>query len=101
MDITREQGGWRLRDLVEVAEAADLLDVTPQAVRLMAAKSRLHGVKIGTTWVFLRSEVERYRKPRASDERSGRCPPECAQNWQSASDPFRHVEHCPDYQERP
>lgn len=23
------------------------------------------------------------------------CPPECAQNWQRASDPLKHVDHCP------
>jgi hypothetical protein len=66
MELTKEQGSWRLRDLVEVAEAAEMLGdekpLTPQAIRLMAAKGRLNGVKIGTTWVFLRAEVERYRK---------------------------------------
>lgn len=25
----------------------------------------------------------------------GECPPECRQNWTSASDPLKHVAHCP------
>lgn len=63
MELTREQRDWRLKDLVEAAEAAEILGgdkpLTTQAVRLMAAKGRLNGVKIGTAWVFLRAEVKR------------------------------------------
>ena len=29
------------------------------------------------------------------------CPPECGQNWQRASDPIEHVEHCPQRQNDP
>jgi len=46
-------------DLVSATEAAALLDVSRQAVQLMANNGQLVGAKVGSTWVFRRVVVER------------------------------------------
>lgn len=52
-------------DLVSATEAAELLNVTRQAVQLMANNGQLPGRKAGKTWVFRRVVVERAAEERA------------------------------------
>jgi excisionase family DNA binding protein len=54
----------RIPDLVSKAQAAEILGVSHQAVQLMIDKGRLKGAKVGSTWVFRRTAVEAFRKPK-------------------------------------
>jgi hypothetical protein len=49
-------------DLVSLAEAAQILGVSRQAVHKMATKAQLLGTQVGTTWVFRRVVVERAKR---------------------------------------
>lgn len=49
-------------DLVSKAQAADILDITHQAVQQMVDKGRLKGAKIGSTWVFRRAAVLAFKR---------------------------------------
>jgi len=48
-------------DLISITEAAEMLDISRQAVHQMIQKGQLVGAQIGTTWVFRRVVVERLR----------------------------------------
>lgn len=52
-------------DLVSLAEAAVILDVSRNAVHKMATKGQLLGAQAGTTWVFRKAVVERARAGRS------------------------------------
>ena len=43
-------------------EAAAILGVTPDTLRLQLANGKLRGRKIGPLWTVTRREVERYRR---------------------------------------
>ncbi len=51
MPITRE-------DVLTVADVAALLELTPQTVKEYARRGILPGRKLGSTWRFLRPELE-------------------------------------------
>jgi excisionase family DNA binding protein len=51
-------------EILSVAEAARILGVTPNTVRLRLGKGAMPGKKVGRDWALLRSEVERQPKGR-------------------------------------
>lgn len=64
-DMQRDR---HIPDLVSVTEAAEMLDVSRQAIHKMIAEGRLKGAKAGSTVVFRRVAVERYRDTRVTAE---------------------------------
>lgn len=55
-------------DLVSATEAAEILHLTRQAVQLMATNGKLRGAKVGATWVFRRTVVDKAAAERTSAE---------------------------------
>jgi hypothetical protein len=51
-------------DLVSRRQAAEILDVVPQAVTQMTADGRLRGAKVDSAWVYRREAVEALKAKR-------------------------------------
>lgn len=51
-----------LNEIMTLAEAAPLLGLSPETLRVQARKGRLAARLIGKTWVTTRSAIERYRE---------------------------------------
>jgi hypothetical protein len=50
-----------LDSLLSLADAAEVLGISPATLRHQAAAGRLHGRVMGKTWITTVAEVERYR----------------------------------------
>ena len=53
-----------LRDWIDTATAADLLDISERSVRRAVTSGRLEGRKVNGGWVIRRKDVEQYRTNR-------------------------------------
>jgi hypothetical protein len=51
-----------LDDVIDLTQAAELLDLAPVTLRAQAAAGRLKAKQLTKTWVTTRQEVERYRR---------------------------------------
>ncbi len=58
----------RIPDLVSLHEAAEILGYTRQYTHRIVMRGELRGARIGTTWVFRRTAVEKYRKARDEED---------------------------------
>ncbi len=61
---TDETQGIDLCDVVDAAQAAELLDVTRQHVVHLLRTGRLPGKRLSATWVTTREAVETYARTR-------------------------------------
>lgn len=52
----------RIPDLVSLHEAADILGLSRQYAHRIVMRGELRGARIGTTWVFRRVAVEKYKE---------------------------------------
>lgn len=48
--------------LFSLAQAAEILQLSPATLRRQAIKKRLNAIKIGSLWVVTKREVDRYAK---------------------------------------
>lgn len=62
--LTDETRGIDLSDVVDAAQAADMLDVTRQHVVHLLRTGRLPGKRLSATWVTTREAVETYARTR-------------------------------------
>jgi len=51
---------------MSTSQAADLLGITPQAVRQAVHEGRLTAERVGSRWLLNREDVEHYRARRAA-----------------------------------
>lgn len=51
-----------LDDIISLAEAGELLGISPETLRTQVRRGRLEARNIGKTWITTRQEVERYRR---------------------------------------
>lgn len=58
-DPPRDQ---RIPDLVSLQEAATIASMTRQGFHKLVMRGEIRGARIGSTWVFRRAAVEKYRQ---------------------------------------
>lgn len=59
--------GRMTNELIDTAEAAQILDVTPRWVRDLIERGDLPAQRVGNQWVLTRQDVEDYKQKRAAD----------------------------------
>ena len=72
--MDEERGGIDLADIVDAAQAADLLGVTRQHVVYLLKTGKLAGRRLTATWITTRQAVEAYAQHRRLPGRPAKGP---------------------------